>query len=334
MSGGGIFAALRGRAQARWDARSRGGYFGHWFFVQVVKLFGPSPAYALLYPVVFFYLFWAGDARAASQLYTTRVLGPTGFFGRWARTYQHLLSFARSILDGAMLGIKGPGIFKLEHVGSEHIRGLSESGKGGVMLTAHLGTWELSSGMLRDKHGVSRVALVMFRSDSEQLQKFIERTHGKRPRVISVGDGDLAALEIMRAVRGGEIAAMQGDRTVDARDVRLPFFGHDARFPVGPWVIAALSGAPILWSFAIRVGPRQYRFVADPPRVLKFDSKRPKDEQLKEWVSVYVARVEEILREHPYQWFNFFDFWAAEPKLPAAKPTSTVGPIVPPAPPS
>lgn len=315
-------SAVGGRVPSSWDARSRGGYFGHWLFYQLIRIFGPSVAYAALYPVVAFYTLIVRKERAASVQYLARVLGPTHLLGSWARSYRHLLAFARSYLDGAMLGILGSEIFTVEHHGAEHIRNLAQAGKGGVMLTAHLGTWELSSGMLKDEHGVGRVALVMFRSDAEQLQGFIESLHAKRPRVIAVGEGELAALEILRAVRGGELVAMQGDRTVDARDVRVPFFGREARFPVGPWIIAALSGAPSLCSFALRTGPRHYKFVAYPPVTVRFQPGRSKDDQLREWISAYVARLEEILREHPYQWFNFFDFWAAEPKLPAASGTS------------
>jgi predicted LPLAT superfamily acyltransferase len=319
---------------AKWDARSRGGYLGHWIFFQLIKIFGPSISSLVLYPVVAFYTLIVHKERAASTQYLERVLGPTHLLGRWARSYRHLLSFARSYLDGAMLGVLGKEIFSFESHGAEHIRNLAEAGKGGVMLTAHLGTWELSSGMLKDKHGVARVAIVMFRSDAEQLQGFIESLHGKRPRVIAVGEGDLGALEILRAVRGGELVAMQGDRTVDLRDVRVPFFGRDARWPVGPWIIAALSGSPILCSFALRVGPRKYKFVAYPPMTVRFAPGRSKDEQLKEWISTYVARVEEVLREYPYQWFNFFDFWAAEPKVPAASSTAggaqLPGPSTPP----
>lgn len=313
-------AAAGAGVPASWDARSYGGRFGHWFFIQLVKRLGPWAAYAFIYPVVFFYLFAAGKERRASQQYLDRVLGPTHLFGRWARSYRHLLEYARCYLEGAMLAAVGERHFEIEHLGSEHVRALGNSPQGGVMLTAHLGTWELSSGLLEDKEGLSRVALVMFRGDAEQLQRYVEALHARRPRVIAVGEGDLAVLDILRAVRGGEVVAMQGDRTVDQRDLQVPFFGRDARWPVGPWIIAAVSGAPLLWSFALRVGPRRYQFIADPPRTVRFEPGRPREEQLREWIGAYVARVEEVLRAHPFMWFNFFDFWAAEPKLPAMGP--------------
>lgn len=308
------------REAARWDARSHGGYVGHWFFHQLMRRLGPGVAQAFLYPVSAYYLVAARKERAASMQYLQRVLGPTHLPGRWVRSYRHILSFARCYLDGAMLGALGPGIFTVDHAGTENLRALAAGESGGVLLTAHLGTWELAAGMLKSTHGLSRVALVMFRSDAEELQRFIESMHGQRPRIIAVGDGDLAVLEILRAVRAGEIVAMQGDRSVDARDLAVPFFGKEARWPVGPWVIAALSGVPLQWTFALRVGPRSYRFVADPPRHVRFQPGRPREEQLREWIGAYVARLEEVLRENPYLWFNFFDFWAAAPKLPAPRP--------------
>jgi predicted LPLAT superfamily acyltransferase len=302
--------------EAQWDATSRGGLWGHWLYLQIIRFLGPRVAALLLYPVVTFYFFWAGEARRASMQYLERVLGPAGRVTRWLRTWRHLHAFGTAYLDGVMLGALGREIFEVEDVGLDNLLGVARGGKGSVMLTAHLGTWELPTGMLKDKEGISRVAVVMFKSDAAQLQGFIERMHGKRPRVIAVGDGELSSLEILRAARNGEMVAMQGDRTVDKNDLTLPFFGRDARWPIGPWVIAALSGVPLLWSFALRVGPRKYLFVTDPPRTFRFERGRTREEQLAEWMGGYVKRLEEVLREHPYQWFNFFDFWAEAPKLP------------------
>jgi predicted LPLAT superfamily acyltransferase len=292
----------------RWHARSYGGRLGHWFFHALARGLGPRAAELFLYPVVLFYLLALGKERRASMQYLERVLGPTHLLGRWARTYLHLLAFARSYLDGALLNALGSTIFEFEHVGTEQV--LAAAKGGGVMVTAHLGAWELSSGMLRERHGLTNVAIVMFRSDEAELQRYIESLHGNRPRLIAVGEGELAALDILRAVRAGEVVCMQGDRTVDAREVKVPFFGKEARWPVGPWIVAALSGAPILWAFAVRVGPRRYRFIADPPRYVRFDPSRPRDQQLAQWVREYVERLEAMLRADPYQWFNFFDFWA------------------------
>jgi predicted LPLAT superfamily acyltransferase len=303
-------------SRSHWDARTHGGYLGHWLIVQILKRLGARAAYACAWPVAAFFTLFARAERNASQQYLERVLGPTHFCGRWQRTFRHLLAFGHAYLDGLILGVEGPRAFTFEHEGTEHLARIFEAGHGGVMLTAHLGTWELASAMLEPTHQTGRIAVVMFRSDAEQLQRFIESLHGRRPRVIAVGAQDLAALEIIRAVRNGELVAMQGDRTVDTRDIEVPFFGRPARWPIGPWIIAAVTGAPLLWAFSLPVGPRRYKFVASAPITVRFVPGRDRNAQLREWIEGYVAAVEDVLRAQPYQWFNFFDFWAAQPKVP------------------
>ena len=103
---------------------------------------------------------------------------------------------------------------------------------------------------------------------------------------------------------------MQGDRTVDARVVRVPFFGTLAAFPVGPFILAAMSGCPLIVTFSAQVGARSYAFVADPPRTYRFERGKTRDAQLEAWAASYARRLEELVKEHPYQWFNFYDFWA------------------------
>ena len=69
----------------------------------------------------------------------------------------------------------------------------------------------------------------------------------------------------------------------------------------------------------------KYEFFAFPPQTFAFERARNKNEQLAEWVQSYVRKVEQMVKKHPYQWFNFFDFWATpaparveEPALPTA----------------
>jgi predicted LPLAT superfamily acyltransferase len=301
-------------ARIRWHSESHGGYLGHRVLYGVVRWLGPRIAELLVYPVAFFYFLVASRERRASDQYLTRVLGPTHWPGRCWRTFRHLLAFGRSYLDGVMLNALGPAAFTIDRNGHEHITALRDGTRGAVMVTAHVGAWELSSAALREEGG-PRVAIVMFRSDEEKVQQLIDALHARRPRLIAVGEGDLAALEIMRAVRAGELVCMQGDRTVDAREVKVPFFGEPARWPVGPWIVAALSGAPLISTFAVRVGPRHYQYFADPPKTFRFDPRRSREEQLAEWVRMYVERLETLLRADPLQWFNFYDFWAdAGPK--------------------
>jgi predicted LPLAT superfamily acyltransferase len=302
-----------------WTGRSYGGVLGYAFFVQVLRLSGRAVAYLFLYPVVAFFLLRARDARVTSAKYLDRAIGPSTGFERWRRTYRQFLAIGQCLIDRVVLASKGPSAFEHTHEGNEHIQRIAAAGKGGILLTAHLGNWEVASGLLRGLYEV-RIAIAVFEGEEERLKRYLERMSGPiKPRVITVGSDELSVLEILRSLREGWLVAISGDRLLDGRFTRVPFLGEDAPFPVGPFILAAISGAPVIHTFALKQGPATYRFVADPPEHLAFASGR-RDEQIKEWVAAYARRLEQLVREYPYQWFNFYDFWNAMPPNAAPLP--------------
>jgi lauroyl/myristoyl acyltransferase len=99
------------------------------------------------------------------------------------------------------------------------------------------------------------------------------------------------------------VVAVQGDRALGTRgDVLVPFFGQPAPFPLGPFILARAVGMPLVPAFCLLDADLRYRVkVAEP---LTVTAGREED-AARVWVSV----LEAIVREHPTQWFNFFDLW-------------------------
>ncbi len=304
-----------------WTGRSYGGAAGYGFFLVVMRLFGGTFAYLFLYPVVAYYTLFARVPREVSMQFLDRAMAPPkGAFERWSRTYRHFLSMGQCLVDRGLLGAKGPSYFRCTHQGIEHIQNAAKQKRGGILLTGHLGNWEIASGLLRGRFEVP-IAIAAFEGEEARLRWVLERAAGPvRPRVITVGTDELSSLEILRALRDGWLVAIQGDRLLDARVVRVPFLGANAPFPAGPFILAAVSGAPLIRTFALKAGRTEYQVVADPPMHLACSAGRPRDEQLREWISAYARRLEELVRAHPYQWFNFYDFWNAVPARPSAGP--------------
>jgi predicted LPLAT superfamily acyltransferase len=114
-------------------------------------------------------------------------------------------------------------------------------------------------------------------------------------------------------LRDGAVLAVQGDRPIDNNIVTIPFLGRDAPFPVGPFMLSAVTGAPLIATFSIQVAPASYRFFAQPPMQLGFARGQDRQTQLRDWAEAYVRQLEQLAREHPYQWFNFYDFWDSQP---------------------
>ena len=73
--------------------------------------------------------------------------------------------------------------------------------------------------------------------------------------------------------------------------------------------MAAASGAPVMLLHCYREGLGRYRLMVDEPRYLKFNRKTKKAAQLHLWCSQYAARMAELARRYPYQWFNVGAVW-------------------------
>jgi KDO2-lipid IV(A) lauroyltransferase len=171
---------------------------------------------------------------------------------------------------------------------------------GFVSVTAHVGNWELAGRLLAGK-AARRTNVVVAPEDAPHVERwvrrdgdgvrFVPRTH---PRI---------AVELLAALRRGEVVALQGDRALGTRgDVEIPFFGRPAPFPMGPFLLARAAGVPVVPAFCVLDGERRYAVRITGPIAVR----RGEEEGA---ARAWVALLEDVVREHPTQWFNFFDVW-------------------------
>ena len=132
--------------------------------------------------------------------------------------------------------------------------------------------------------------------------------------VIDAGqDGPGLMLEIQQAVQSGAMVALLVDRAhPGGQTVMAPFFGQDAPFPMAPWQIAAALKAPVTLGFGLYRGGRRYDLIfenfsdgIDAPRAQRAQA-------IAALIRRYAARLEDVARQAPYNWFNFYDFWGVE----------------------
>jgi len=238
------------------------------------------------------------------------VLGPTGLFGRQVRMYRTMWAFAWCLSERyERLTTERP--FEIDASGLEHWKDALSAGNGLVMVTAHLGAYEVGSMVPAMKDG-RRVHLVREPEVDPRAQQFI------RDSVASVESdrytmhfqsGDpLQGIAFLEALRRGEIVAMQGDRPrAGAKQVAGRLFGRPFSFPGGPAALARTAGAPILPVFAIRRGRRRYHVVFSPPVRVARTADREAD--LSEAVAKIGSEIERAIRLAPNQWFCFRELW-------------------------
>ena len=200
-----------------------------------------------------------------------------------------------------LAGNGGDGLSLLAAVqGEHHLDDALADRRGLVVLTAHLGNWELA-GRLMAARLQRPTHLVVAAEADPGVQRFLRA----RPAPIRFVERDrpTAALALMAALRRGEVVALQGDRALDDRSgSRVPFFGAPAWFPLGPFVLARAAGAPVVPAFCVLDDDRRYTITLDTPFRVGPGQER---DALARWVDG-LARV---VTAHPEQWFNFFDVW-------------------------
>jgi predicted LPLAT superfamily acyltransferase len=155
----------------------------------------------------------------------------------------------------------------------------------------------------------------MLDSEAQAIKRVYERlgSSTRVPNIIAINRSKFPALRVLTALRDKEIVALHGDRIIDPRWVWVDFLGQRAAFPTGVFLIAAAARVPVVLTFGFKQGPRRYRFVAEAPRQIVLPHEG-REEALEGHARWYASRLEEYVRQYPYQWFNFYDFWA-EPQV-------------------
>lgn len=198
----------------------------------------------------------------------------------------------------------------VERVGDERLVAAHREGKGAILLTAHVGNFELG-GMFLKKLTLGEVFAVYAPDPSAVIEAHREDAR-RRAGVtgIPVTNSPLAFVPILRALEKGHVIAMQGDRDVSGTGQLVTFFGEETPFPDGPFRIAALSGAPVLPGFVFQHddGVHYRSLIEEPIRIPPLRG-AAREEAIRRALEQFVRRLEQVIRAHPTQWYHFRRYW-------------------------
>jgi predicted LPLAT superfamily acyltransferase len=182
------------------------------------------------------------------------------------------------------------------------------AGNGLIVWTAHVGNWEFASRLLAI-YGRVNVARVVEENPAEIMLRNLMSSD--RIKTVDLKGGVAATLELLQALRRNEIVAIQGDRIYQRHTFDVPFFSQPTSFPVGPFLLSQVSGAPVLPAFVVRQGWLRYQaLIGDPiPPVPPSVTRGADDARLRDAMWQAVNFLETTLIVYYDQWMNFFDFW-------------------------
>lgn len=288
----------------------RGIYLGLKFCATACRLLGRSGRRLFITPVVLYFFVTGRIQRQASREFLTRALGraPT-----WCEQWQHFMNFALRALD-VFQGWTG----KLPHtivqpIDQAELDQLATEKHGCLMVVAHLGNVEVVRALV-DRATRDKVTVLVHTRNAVHFNRIISENTGDYTsnlfQVTEIGPETVIALK--ERLDAGGIIVIAGDRIPvlsRGRSITAPFFGTDAPFPEGPWLLASLFECPVYLMHCPLIDGR-YQLSIEPfaNRIVLPRSRR--EEALRETVARYAARLEKQAAATPLQWYNFFDFWS------------------------
>lgn len=291
-----------------WATRSERGSlplikFGVW----LARKMGRRLARLFLYPICVYFLLSSARAARNSRVYLTRVLGRRVGM---ADVFRHYLTFGACVLDRVFLLNDEIAQFDITIHGEEIVREIHERGGGCILFGAHFGSFEVARAVGRRERNVP-ISLLMYEENARKIRAALAAINpALETEVIGLGRLDSLIAVADRLSRGHFIGVL-ADRNVDGKDlVRRDFLGASAAFPEGPFRVAMLLQRPVVLMIGIYRGGRSYEVFFET--LVDGAAARPRDTKvwLDDTMGRYAARLEHYCRVAPFNWFNFYDFWA------------------------
>ncbi|MBC8748505.1 putative LPLAT superfamily acyltransferase [Paraburkholderia sp. WC7.3g] len=304
--------------EAWWRIAERGSRLGMSLLALSCKLFGRRFTALWLHPVVAYFLLTGRVARAASDNYFMRLnaAAPGANTPRpgWLTAYRHMLAFAQSSFDKLAAWTGRVDDTDVTFDDPSAFEALIASGKGALVIGAHLGNLEMMRA-LAVRGDRAKVTAVVYTGHARRFNQVLASSHRDFARhLLEVGDfGPETAVLMQQRIDAGELLVIVGDR-VPAREAGrttdAQFLGASAPFAQGPYVLAHALGCPVYLFFCLKEGGG-YRMYFEPFAERIELPRGERAQHLAAWAQRYALRLEHYCRKAPYQWFNFFDFWAS-----------------------
>ncbi len=288
-----------------WQGKSKGTKSGYRIFIWVLRNFGVLPGYFLLrFVVLYFFLFSTKSSKQLYALYRNR-LG-YGRFTSLHKIYRNYYLMGQSIIDKivVMAGMKNKFTFNFD--GEENLKEIASLNKGGILLSAHIGNWDIAGHLL--KRLDTRINILIFDGEHEQIKEYLSSVTGAIAVNIIFIKNDLSHIyELSEAFKKNELVCMHADRFLEGnKTMKIGFLGKEASFPMGPFILASTFKVPVSYVFALKESNLHYHFFASK---IKDYTHLEKGTMMQQMLRDYANEMEQKVKQYPEQWFNHYNFW-------------------------
>lgn len=287
----------------KWQGKSRGGRTGYQIFIFLIRHLGVRSAYVLLFFVSLYFIPAAPKSTRTIWAYARKIL-KYNVFASVLFIWKNYFSFGKSLIDKTAISSGLSGRYNYQFDGIEPVLKSIEEGSGAIFICAHFGNWAAGESFFR-KHN-AKMNLVMYDNEYESIKQVLEKNNasGCLFNVIPVNGDSLAhVFMITEALERGESVCFMGDRYLNEdKLIAAELMGKKVSLPYGPFLLASRMKVPVFFFFSERLGNMTYNFKF---RQASVPARNGQNEIAAQFTSV----LEEELKLHPEQWYNYYDFW-------------------------
>jgi len=288
--------------------KERGSVFLLRVMSRISLLLGRRLSRIVVYGIALYFVLAAPAAQNTARKFLARSLGRPA---TWLDQYRNIFAFASTIHDRIYLLNDRYDMFDIRVTGAQQLHASLAGNKGLFLFGSHLGSFEVLRSHARDNP--YPVSIAMYPENARQLNNALAAINPQTMQdIIPLGQLD-SMIAINRKLKEGSMVGLLADRAVGPdQHITLPFLGAPARFPTGPFRMAAMLKYPVFFMSGLyRDGNRydvHFELLSDYSEFLPGD----RDAAVRDVLVKYVAALERHCKSAPYNWFNFFDFWKAE----------------------
>jgi predicted LPLAT superfamily acyltransferase len=287
---------------SQWDGKSKGTLLGYKLFVFCIKKLGIKASYFVLVFVAFYYFLFLKKSNKAIFYYFNKKLKYSTLKSR-KMVYLSYFTFGQTIIDKVAISAGLRDKFTYEFDGINILNQLLKEKKGGVLISAHIGNFEIAEHFFGEIDYDCQINLVTTDREHSVIKEYLESVTKKSTIKFIFINEDLSHIyEINSALSRNELICFTGDRYFEGtKCLSAPLLGEDANFPAGPFLIASRLKVPVVFVYVMKESNLHYHLYA------RESHSKHRDE--KALLNNYIESVESMLKIYPLQWFNYFNFW-------------------------
>ncbi|MBU0503352.1 MAG: lysophospholipid acyltransferase family protein [Candidatus Omnitrophica bacterium] len=191
-------------------------------------------------------------------------------------------------------------------VNVDYLDQVLNEGRGGILLSAHLGNWELG-GIAVPLLGYPTSAVAFVHAHKKVNDFFVTQRESKGLKVIPLGK---AVKQCLKVIAANQLIALVGDRDFTEKGTIIDLFNKPTIFPEGPAAFHLKTGAPIVPIFMLRNKDDTFTFRLEKP--IEFTPTGDNNQDLKKLMGFYKLIFEDYIRKYPDQWYMFRQFWVEQ----------------------